>query len=1009
MKPLLLELHAFGPFAASERVDFTALGVHRFFLIHGPTGAGKTTLLDAMCFGLYGDSSGGERDPRAMRSDHASPSVATRVVFEFSLGARRFRIERMPAQERPKLRGSGTVLAKAEAQLDEWIDGAFTSLESQPNKVKARCELLLGFSSEQFRQVVVLPQGRFREVLTATHEKRGPILEQLFSTGLYQRIEDALRLDAGTIRLETRELLAQKKTLYALAEVEDDAQLEQRRSSIHTELERAETHAAEARHEEAAARLGLRQAEEASTLLAELGEAALSRDLSETEARGLEDSRATIALGRRAQRVRPADATRRVADVAFSAADARAKSSQTAATAAEQRAAVALHVLTVETARAPEREGAEVRLRFLGDLGEKVKAAAAVQRELTALSAQLAPAVREQLVEVLTRRATLVEETRAARDTARAAAARLDAFALQRGSARERERRASELAFARVELHQTEESLGNLEAAAEVAARVSEKSTQQLLALEQAHRAGQAARLSVSLRRGEACPVCGSAAHPRPAQAELGLVTDEALERAQAGARGAEAELTRAGRALQTLREKVAGDRARVEQRILELASGPTQALALPALEAAVTAAEKAVTRAKQLDAALAQQLGDVEATRAELAVLDGRLAQQGLERSRLDGELHALLAPVPEALRELEAVRAAFVEARNARDEQVRVFELAREADSVAGRDVAASRAQHLVEAATTRRLAMALDESRTELAEALVAAEFSDESAYLAAWLEPDALEAVERRVAEHDLRRAAAHDRFARATAAARNVVTLDVPAARARVELATSAVERTLTERQAARGSLDAIARVTDGLSALSARAVEAEARYALVGRLAEVANGDNASNLKFHSFVLGVLLDEVLASASVRLQTMTSGRFELQRSTRVDDRRTSSGLDIDVLDHHTGTSRPGNTLSGGEGFLASLALALGLADVVQARAGGIHLETLFVDEGFGSLDPESLNLAINTLVELQHSGRMVGIISHVAELTERIDVRLEVKSTGHGSRIELHLP
>ena len=137
--------------------------------------------------------------------------------------------------------------------------------------------------------------------------------------------------------------------------------------------------------------------------------------------------------------------------------------------------------------------------------------------------------------------------------------------------------------------------------------------------------------------------------------------------------------------------------------------------------------------------------------------------------------------------------------------------------------------------------------------------------------------------------------------------------------------------------------------------------------------------------------------------------MTSGRFELQRSTRVDDRRTSSGLDIDVLDHHTGTSRPGNTLSGGEGFLASLALALGLADVVQARAGGIHLETLFVDEGFGSLDPESLNLAINTLVELQHSGRMVGIISHVAELTERIDVRLEVKSTGHGSRIELHLP
>ena len=158
-----------------------------------------------------------------------------------------------------------------------------------------------------------------------------------------------------------------------------------------------------------------------------------------------------------------------------------------------------------------------------------------------------------------------------------------------------------------------------------------------------------------------------------------------------------------------------------------------------------------------------------------------------------------------------------------------------------------------------------------------------------------------------------------------------------------------------------------------------------------------------------SFVLGYLLDEVLQAASVRLQTMSRGRFELLRATRVEDRRRSSGLDIDVLDHHTGTRRPGNTLSGGEGFLAALALALGLADVVQARAGGIRLETLFVDEGFGSLDPASLESALDTLFDLQHSGRLVGIISHVAELTERIDVRLEVKSTGHGSRIELHLP
>lgn len=176
----------------------------------------------------------------------------------------------------------------------------------------------------------------------------------------------------------------------------------------------------------------------------------------------------------------------------------------------------------------------------------------------------------------------------------------------------------------------------------------------------------------------------------------------------------------------------------------------------------------------------------------------------------------------------------------------------------------------------------------------------------------------------------------------------------------------------------------------------------ESRFGVVGRLAEVASGRNAFGVTFQRFVLGALLDDVLIASSQRLRIMSKGRYQLQRMTTRADKRTAGGLDLEVYDTYTGTARPVATLSGGESFIASLSMALGLADVVQSYAGGVYLETIFVDEGFGSLDPESLDLALRALIDLQQGGRLVGIISHVPELKERIDARLEVVPGRAGS-------
>jgi exonuclease SbcC len=217
---------------------------------------------------------------------------------------------------------------------------------------------------------------------------------------------------------------------------------------------------------------------------------------------------------------------------------------------------------------------------------------------------------------------------------------------------------------------------------------------------------------------------------------------------------------------------------------------------------------------------------------------------------------------------------------------------------------------------------------------------------------------------------------------------------MPALLAARDAAAVQLEAAIRQRSELAAVRDALLQCKGLLDSLAAEGRDVETRYAVLGRLSEVANGNNPRRMTFQRFVLATLLDEVLEAASLRLLRMSRGRYALQRVREQGDQRVAGGLDLEVFDHDTGGTRPANTLSGGEGFLASLSLALGLADVVQSRAGGIQLDTLFVDEGFGTLDPESLDFAIRTLLDLQQAGRLVGIISHVTELRERIDVRLE---------------
>ena len=868
MRPLRVVMQAFGPYAGEQTLDFAELRGASFFLITGPTGSGKTTVLDAMSFALYGVTSGGPeneggRSGASMRSDHADPQLLTRVTFDFALGADLYRIVREPEQERPKLKGEGTTTHNQTATLWRLRDGGDgpeedgRPLETGWTRVSARSEELLGFRSEQFRQVVMLPQGRFQKLLEADSKEREQILRALFDTGHYAAVELALKDAAKGLRDTAARLAAQRAEALRQAETETVEDLAERRARLTLEAGEAAVHAGESEQGRDQAQQRLQGGRDAVARLGELTAAeAAAATVAEREAL-VATAKTELGAAEQASTVRGA-----------------ADRVTTARRIAEERRAAAT---TCEDERARRSQAA-------------VKAAAAFE------ALEAAAAEREQAADEV-RRLKALEGV-----TADVADARSAAVAAGAGADEAR------LASAAAET--------TWAAARDHAA-----------AADEAWREAQAGRLADGLRAGEPCPVCGSTEHPTPAPLPA---------------------------------ETPAQDEVEALRRAAELASAARDE-ATKRLVAAETSAAAATARLAEREKAAPPDFADPAALAAAVAAAEARAAD--------------LVA----------AHRAA----------QAAAHETATAAATAA--TAAATAVNELVKA--DEEVHVACD----ELAERLATARFPDEDAWLAACRQPADVERLRGLVAAHadDVARAAERLRLARA--AAEGVTAPDLDGLEAAAETAAEAALAARTAAVELSAAAETASRQLQRLDDLDREAAGVHERYEVIGRLADVANGDNPRHLSFQRYVLGAFLDDVLVAASQRLHLMTKSRYRLERTERRFGGKAAAGLNLEVYDAWTGIARPVATLSGGETFMAALSLALGLAEVVQAHAGGIHLETVFVDEGFGSLDDESLDLAISALMGLGEGGRLVGIISHVSELRERVDARLEISADKSGSR------
>lgn len=1004
MTPHLLRLTAFGPFAASVTVDLDALAGAGLFLLHGPTGAGKTTLLDGLGFALFGRVPGVRNAAKRLRADQADAALRTEVQLEVTLSGRRMRITRSPQQERAKARGSGTTVEPARVLLEELVEGDWVCVSTRVGEADLEIADLVGMSAEQFFQVVLLPQGDFAQFLRASSVDRAAVLQKLFGTERFADVEVWLstrrRLCVEQVACARAELSRVVARVAEVAGVPPWPQTTDLPGTFADAVPAAEgsINVAPGSLRWAAALLDTCQAE-VTRLQLDLQVATAERDRTRAAAvlthRLRERQQRLVSVLARQADLAAAEPllvlTRAELDAAHRAREAAGAIAQVAerrrarddalgaeAVARSGLSGTGLDVdLGVDDLRGQlssgrERYGRLEALRAVDAARQEAvaEAAKAGDEEADALAAHGAACL---VLEGLPARRVLVVAQLA---TARAAAERLPALAYDRD--RLAALRPDLVELGRVSTRMAvlgEQHLSARETALALAIKANDLRTASINTM--------IARLAFALESDAPCPVCGSLEHPDPSLLQDEGVSSDDEERSRLEAERAQRDVAD----LETRQAAAMATAAALRSRL--------GALTLEALDLDLAERDLVIAAARDDSRGAGSAEGDLEQldqgrVTATSAVVAAEGRAEAAQRRNVDATARARAAQ-DQLDRELFGLAADLAGALGALGNRLTACERALEASA----DLALAQAE--------------LDRAVSDAEAACGSAGFASVDSARSATRTPEWLSTTGEQLREAGAARAGVLE----ALADPELDVELDPPAPVAAFTALASEAEVAYAEAvgrsaqaQARRTGLE---RLLPVLERESSALLPLEERAAEVRGLAELCAGAGANALKMTltAFVLAARLEEVAAAASVRLLRMTQGRFELVHTDGAARAGQRSGLGLLARDGWTGQDRDTSTLSGGETFLASLALALGLADVVTAEAGGSRIGALFVDEGFGTLDEDALDEVMDVLDGLREGGRVVGVVSHVAELRQRIPAQVEVRKTRSGSNLVLH--
>jgi len=918
MRPLRLTISAFGPYAAETELDLAGLGESGLYLISGDTGAGKTTLFDAITYALYGEPSGEVREASMLRSKYAEPETETYVDLTFLYNEKEYNVVRKPEYKRAKKRGDGEVTQNADAALT-YPDGR---VETGNKNVTGAVQGIIGIDRSQFRQIAMIAQGDFLQLLIAPTKERQEIFRRIFQTENYETLQFRLRSEAAGLDSELKEInRSVRQHIDGIVCAEDDIlEIDARKAkegqlSMNAVLELLEKLIAQDKKTLKKEKTALEKAEkEISKIDTALGKAE-------------KDNKARDDLMKATEGLEAASAETKGIQKTYDEAVKNQPEIETlTGQIAKEEAKLGQYDELEKTgreARGKEKELEELRKKNAG-LEEDVEQKKEQQQEWNKQLAALKDAETNKLK-----------------------------YEADHEKAESKKAQVSGVKTLLSELAGINRALGAAQAEYRGLRDTAGKKSVYYAGLSRAFMDAQAGILAGKLEDGKPCPVCGSTEHPAPAALAGDAPTETDVEAAKREAEKARDKAASASSAAAEEKAKLEAKEKEIVKAAKDVLGGKPENI------------EKAVgAELLKLDEALTGLAVGIEEERLRCAQKADIVSRQPV----LEAELKKMAEEITAGVTAIAALKTeiAGLEAAYKKIKKALVWETKKDAEE--------------------NILGMA--EKKKQIAAAAQAAKaVLDEHNKTISGLETQ--------------------------------IKTLDKQLGGS-VGADTESLNRRKEELTESKAGLSAMAAATgsrlqingDIESRVSERLKESaivEERWKWVKALSDTANGQVSGKEKImlETYVQASYFERIIRRANIRLMIMSGGQYELKRAAEASDMRTQAGLDLNVIDHYNASERSVKTLSGGESFMASLSLALGLSDEIQSMSGGIRLDAMFVDEGFGSLDEDTLSQAMKVLISLAESNLLVGIISHVSELKERIDKQIVVKKDkSGGSRVEI---
>lgn len=1026
MLPKKIIMENFGPFV-HEEVDFDEMTEAPLFLISGKTGAGKTTIFDAITFALYGDASGGVRSSNEIRSSFAEPTEETRVQFIFEHQGRKYSIERWPKQTLAKKNGKGETTKNQKVQLSIFNDkGQEAEAYTKVDAVNEVIYQILNLQKDQFRQIVMLPQGEFRTFLNANSTEKEAVLRSLFGTSFYRQFTENLKLqkcelEKSVSEMTTRidqsfqQVLAEKGVTYeeSLNLAREYLLLEEQ------ELLKSQTELAEKQAKQKALQQQLQRAQELSESFKQ--EQQTRRELLKIEEHlpEQEEKKQQLAHGRELEKIRPTyDRIQELVKQQIQQTDEATENQQRAAELEQQYSECQKQTTDFEQQSA-EWQTKEQQLQSLNALLPLVKQKEQLMKQKTELTDKQAKQ-QEHLTEII-QQIKVHEEKIKLLETKQSTEKmwqdrRYEELQFQQ-TVTQLQQSAKEIFDQQEEEEDQQVKLAQL---VEKASRTSNQLTSEVAdykKLKSQWASAEIARLSMDLLPGEPCPVCGSKEHPNPAQhAELttdnlgqlqvALETQEArIKQLELIREQAEAQYEVGIKTFDQLQEDRSAAQKAQEEQINTLQATFADYYQL---EVEADLSELVIflrERQKETDERLAE-INELKQALLDLkAEIDNDQAKKLKSETSLNavmGELQTLegrLSSIEEQTKEwqLPTLEAHIAEIQGKIDEyhtrlqahQVLVKELEQQR-------IRLQENQKLL-AKQQQETAENLEKFQTSLQQQLVDADLAIEQLAAA----PIDLLSLEQEITEFDQQVLLLKDRQSRLAEVIKDQEEPELDELQTLVTSCEAEVTQFQQQHYAKESQLQQQRTLIEKIEDLQAQSKEQLDELSQMLQLYQTMNGDNPQKISLERYVLQWYLAEVLQCANQQLNQLTKGRYRFELKQETGRSKGNTGLEINVYDDNAGATRSSHTLSGGESFIAALSLALGLAEVIQSQAGGVAIEALFIDEGFGSLDEEALEMAMEALESIENAGRMIGIISHVRELKERIPQQIIVETSGTG--------